>query len=100
MKRKIFRMLTYGLLIIGALILLTPFIWLVSTSFKDSADVLAFPPQWIPKPWIWSNYNDALVSLSDEPNLTLSWENIHKLPFLRFTYNTMFIIFLALLPKV
>jgi ABC-type glycerol-3-phosphate transport system permease component len=97
MNRIFFRFLIYFLLIIGATIFLTPFIWLLSTSFKASADVLAFPPRWVPQPWIWTNYSDALISLSDDPNLTLSWENIPKLPFLRFAYNTMFIIFFNLI---
>lgn len=36
--------------------MLIPFLWMVSTSFKNPADVFEFPVRWIPKPFNWDGY--------------------------------------------
>jgi multiple sugar transport system permease protein len=48
---------------LGALIMLIPFIWMVSTSFKTIDQVFTFPPNWIPNPFIWDNYPRAFTSV-------------------------------------
>jgi multiple sugar transport system permease protein len=48
---------------LGALIMLIPFIWMVSTSFKTIDQVFTFPPNWIPNPFIWDNYPQAFTSV-------------------------------------
>jgi len=48
---------------LGALIMLLPFIWMVSTSFKTIDQVFTFPPSWIPNPFIWENYPRAFTSV-------------------------------------
>lgn len=53
--------LTYLLLSIGAIFLLIPFVWMISTSLKEPGDVLKFPPEWIPDPFVWSNYREAMT---------------------------------------
>jgi len=45
----------------GAIIMLVPFIWMVSTSLKQLDQVFTFPPQWLPNPFVWKNYSDALT---------------------------------------
>lgn len=50
----------YGLLIIGAIVVLVPFFWTVSTSLKTEQQTLQFPPTWIPNPIAWENYPTAL----------------------------------------
>ncbi|MGQ9630014.1 MAG: carbohydrate ABC transporter permease [bacterium] len=40
---------------IGAFFLL-PLFWMVTTSLKLDRQILAFPPVWIPRPFVWSNY--------------------------------------------
>lgn len=50
----------YMSLVIGALIMITPFIYMVSTSFKSQSFVLSFPPQFIPHPATLGNYRQAL----------------------------------------
>lgn len=52
----------YSALIIGAMIMVVPFIYMVSTSFKSQAYVLTFPPQFIPHPATLSNYSHALTT--------------------------------------
>ena len=50
------RVLLYAALIFGAVIMLTPFVWMISTSLKLEKDVFSFPIQWIPADPQWSNY--------------------------------------------
>jgi ABC-type glycerol-3-phosphate transport system permease component len=50
----------YAALIVGALVMITPFIYMVSTSFQPQAYVLTIPPQFIPNPATTSNYTQAL----------------------------------------
>ena len=46
----------YILLVFGAVTMVVPFLWMLSTSLKEPGAVFAFPPQWIPRPCIWKNY--------------------------------------------
>ncbi len=39
-----------------------PFIWMVSTSFKHLSQVFVYPPEFIPNPWIWTNYPRAVTA--------------------------------------
>ncbi len=52
----------YVLLSAGAVIMVTPFLYMLSTSFKTQQYVLATPPQWIPRPATLSNYASAFKS--------------------------------------
>ncbi len=45
----------------GAVVMIMPFLWLVSSSFKPENDIFIFPPKWIPNPWRPQNYVDALT---------------------------------------
>jgi len=46
----------FVLMLIGALTMVLPFVWMVSTSLKESNLVFDYPPQWIPDPVDWANY--------------------------------------------
>lgn len=54
----------WTLLTLGALVMVTPFVYMLSTSFKSQAYVLTVPPQLIPDPFTTDNYRDALESQS------------------------------------
>ena len=41
---------------IGSLVYVFPFFWMVSTSLKTPANIMLDPPQWIPNPVAWENY--------------------------------------------
>lgn len=56
--------LRYLVLIVGAAIMVTPFLFMLSTSFTAQAYVLTIPPQFIPQPFTWQNYTDALTGQS------------------------------------
>ncbi len=58
------RLTLHVVLIVGAFIMLLPFLWMVSTSLKTQTDVRAqFPPRLIPSTFMISNYSEALTSL-------------------------------------
>lgn len=62
MTRSLSTTFRYAALIVGALVMITPFIYMVSTSFKAQAYVLTFPPQFIPDPATTDNYVQALTT--------------------------------------
>jgi len=49
-------------LVVGAVIMVTPLAYMISTSFKSQAYVLTFPPQFIPHPATVANYQQAWTS--------------------------------------
>ncbi|MDP1730734.1 MAG: carbohydrate ABC transporter permease [Devosia sp.] len=53
--------LRYVTLAIGAMVMITPFLYMLSTSFKGQAYVLTSPPQFIPDPATLSNYQRILI---------------------------------------
>ncbi len=69
------RVVVWALLMGGALVMIVPFLWLVSTSLKEQRQIFLFPPQWIPDPVVWRNYPEALTVL----------------PFARFVRNTVLV---------
>ncbi|MGE5614253.1 MAG: carbohydrate ABC transporter permease [Bacillota bacterium] len=57
-KKTAIDIAAFILLSSGAVTMLFPFLWMVSTSLKHPNNVHMFPPQWIPDPVIWRNYID------------------------------------------
>ena len=66
-KRKkqefLFKLLIFIAVLIGAILLLIPLAWLVSTSLKPRGQLFLTPPKWIPNPILWGNYKKALTIL-------------------------------------
>ncbi len=56
--------LSTAALIVISVIYLTPFVWMVSTSFKTAMQAIASPPVLIPNPLVWANYPDAFVRMN------------------------------------
>lgn len=46
----------YLILIIGAVIMIFPFIWMLLTSLKTLPEAVSIPPQWLPADPQWENY--------------------------------------------
>lgn len=63
-RRITFRVLRYVTLIVGAAIMIIPFLYLFATSFKPQLYLFEIPPQFIPKHPTLSNYTDAWTSNS------------------------------------
>jgi len=59
LRQHTYRLLLYLLLFVSCAIMLLPFFWMVTTSFKLESEVLRMPPQWFPKDWLWRNYIKA-----------------------------------------
>jgi multiple sugar transport system permease protein len=62
-RRTIIRIITYIVLFIGSVVCLIPLIWLIRSSFMETGQIFIIPPEWIPKPFRWQNYIEALSSL-------------------------------------
>lgn len=58
--KRINRALAYVCLIVASAFFMIPFIWLLSTSLKPLTQIFTFPPEWIPRPILWSNYSRAV----------------------------------------
>ena len=67
--------LAYVVLSLGAIAMVIPFLWMLSTSLKTEMQAYRFPPIWIPEPVAWSNYPDT-------------W---NALPFDLFFFNSAFV---------
>ena len=52
---------TYAILVILSLIVLFPFIWLLTSSLKSEFQYYAIPIQWIPSPVMWSNFVEVIT---------------------------------------
>lgn len=50
----------YLILIICTIICILPFIWMLLTSVKSTAEAYRFPPTVFPKKWLWTNYTNGL----------------------------------------
>lgn len=46
----------YVLLVLGGLMMLLPFFWMVSTAFKTGFEAMQTPPTWFPKHLLWRNW--------------------------------------------
>lgn len=62
------------ILMIGALSMLFPFVWMTLSAFKTKADVYSFPPRWIPTVWTWANFKRVF----------------EMIPFLRYYLNSIY----------
>ena len=54
---------TYIVLILGSVVMIFPFVWMLLTSFKTQAESMAIPPQILPSHWDLANFTTALTSL-------------------------------------
>ncbi len=64
LDRLLGQVLVYGLLALGGITMLIPFVFMLSASLKTGTQVYRFPPEWIPNPVQWSNYPEALEVLT------------------------------------
>src|SRR5665811_1609612 len=83
-RRRIAQAITYMLLLIGSFVMILPLAWLARSSVMTLDQIFAFPPEWIPDPWNWENYPEAL----------------DVAPFARYFFNTMVIEFFVVVGTV
>lgn len=69
-----------------SVLMVVPFLWMLSTSFKNSVEVFNFPIEWIPRHFYFENYSHV-------------WLNQYY-PFYQFFGNSIYIAFMALLGQI
>lgn len=76
-RKPLKKILAYLLLSIGAVVMLFPFIWMVSTSFKSTGEVFKLPPRLLPESIRWENYSDLWDPSGRNVNfLRLGWNTL------------------------
>lgn len=60
-SKAVMDVLTYTIIGLGALVILLPLIWMLSTALKENAQIFKFPPELIPSPFNWGNFAQALT---------------------------------------
>ncbi|WAG57022.1 carbohydrate ABC transporter permease [Clostridium estertheticum] len=83
-KLKSSNSIVHIILIIGAIAMLIPFIWMILTSLKTLTESTSLPVTIMPKSFKWGNYVDV-------------W---NQLPFAKFYINTMLMIFFRVIGSV
>jgi ABC-type glycerol-3-phosphate transport system permease component len=56
----VWRSVATAIVAAGGVAVVTPLVWMLSTSLKEPGQVLLLPPVWMPHPIVWRNYPDAL----------------------------------------
>lgn len=72
-KKKINNALLFLIMLFIGLCMIMPFLWTLSSSFKNNNEIFSYPVKWIPEIFRWSNYVDVC----------------RKIPFLTYYFNTL-----------
>jgi multiple sugar transport system permease protein len=51
------------ILTLGAIVMISPFAWMVLSALKDMSQIFVIPPKWIPEPFVWGNFQRSLEAL-------------------------------------
>jgi multiple sugar transport system permease protein len=62
-RTKIRKSISFIIVLVGALLFVLPFLWMLSSALKPEADLFTVPPQWIPDPFKWDNFIKSLTVL-------------------------------------
>src|SRR4051794_36439775 len=90
-KKMIGNIVTYVLLLLGGVIILVPFLWMISTSLKTPDQLFTYPIKWIPDPAVPQNYVDVWTTLQGmNPQLN----------FIQVFANSIFITMLAMIGEI
>ena len=79
--RHMEKALIYFVLLAGAVVVMIPLWWMLSTSIKHPKEVFAFPPTFLPEKFMWNNYTDLFT----------------KAPFHIYIFNTTYIVIMDLI---
>ncbi len=78
-RRRVTLAFVYLALVAGAVVILAPFVWMLSTAVKVPGTEFVYPPQLFTRPLRWSNFSDGWTAL----------------PFTRWFFNTSVITLLS-----
>lgn len=73
--RIVRRMLAYALVTLGAVVMVAPFLWMLSTAFKSGGSIFDYPPTWVPDPFTLEHFREV-------------WTVV---PFDRYLFNSLFV---------
>jgi multiple sugar transport system permease protein len=68
-KRLPRTVLAYATLLLVAVVMLGPFLWMLSAAFKTERGIFTYPPQWIPDPATTANFATLSRNLPFAPSL-------------------------------
>lgn len=80
-QNNISKTIIHSILIIGSIIMVIPFVWMILTSFKTMGEAMQVPPTIMPKSFMIDNYKNALSLL----------------PFFTFYFNTIAVIIIRVI---
>lgn len=83
-KRLVGKLLFFLAVVILCIIFFSPFLVMVTTSFKTNNDAFTIPVKILPREWVFSNYPGALKTI----------------PYLRYMANTLFITVLSVIGQL
>lgn len=63
-RQSVARATIFACLCIASAIVVLPFAWMVSTSFKAPGEIFLQPTRWIPREIRWQNYVEAMTALN------------------------------------
>lgn len=72
-RMRLFDLAMVGGLLLGGIVMMMPFAWMFSTSWRLAKDSFSLPPQWLPTTWRIENYQEVLTSI----------------PFVAFVFNSL-----------
>jgi len=55
-KRRISSLLSHVFLIATSLVMIAPFLWMISTALKGESEIYMYPPRWLPNELHWENF--------------------------------------------
>lgn len=53
----------HAVVLSAAFVVMVPLFWTLSTSLKDPGDIFHYPPTWVPDPFVFYNYIEAMTVL-------------------------------------
>lgn len=62
-KIKFGTIILHVFLILGAVVMVFPFIWTLMSSFKNLGQIFKIPPTFFPDPWVFTNYPRSLSAM-------------------------------------
>lgn len=62
-KEVVNLIIRYVLILIFAVPMILPLLWMFTTALKDNAAVFQMPPKWIPETFMWENFTTGLIQI-------------------------------------
>ncbi len=83
-EKTIIKGLGYSCIIIGAISMLIPFLWMICISLMTDSQIFSYPPEFMPSPIMWTNYTDVF----------------NTIPLVRYFLNSVFVALITVLGQI